>query len=179
MRLSLLCICQMNHKPIPYAVAICWWAQAVLVDIKSWDYGGLILSEWRERRTGRQREWRGERWRVMLPLSIGPQLSECGKVEGRASDWHLPNCLIHQRLWGRSSTWWFVKANKPVHVHTDNNMLITLSPVSYGGNWSSCWKQRDKGPQGVTVVVILFPEIESITYCMGQSSFVLALKLLF
>lgn len=67
MRLSLLCMCQMNHKPIPYAIAICWWAQAVLVDIKSWDYEGLILSEWRERRTGRQAEWRRERWRVNAP----------------------------------------------------------------------------------------------------------------
>lgn len=43
---SLLCKCQMNHKPIPYAIAICWWDQAVLVDIKSRDYKCLILSEW-------------------------------------------------------------------------------------------------------------------------------------
>lgn len=42
---SLLGECQMNHKPIPYAIAICWWAQAVLVDIKSSDYKYFILSE--------------------------------------------------------------------------------------------------------------------------------------
>lgn len=74
MRLSLLCMCQMNHKPIPYAIAICWWAQAVLVDIKSRDYGGLILSEWGEKRTGRWWEWRGERWRLVLAprFPIGP-----------------------------------------------------------------------------------------------------------
>lgn len=38
---SLLCPSQMNHKPIPYAIAICWWAQAVLVGIKSRDYEKL------------------------------------------------------------------------------------------------------------------------------------------
>lgn len=165
MRLSLLCLCQMNHKPIPYAIAICWWAQAVLVDIKSRDYGGLILSEWRERRTGRQRERRGERWRAMPPLrcAAGLQVSGCGEVEGRAADWHLPNCLIYQRLWGINSTCWFAKANKPFRVHTDNNMFVTLSPVSHGGNWSSCQKQRDKSLQGTAAVVILPPENESVT----------------
>lgn len=81
MRLSLLCMCQMNHKPIPYAIAICWWAQAVLVDMKSRDYGGLILCEWREKRTGRQRGWRVGRWtaRLSLCLSAGPQVSGFGK----------------------------------------------------------------------------------------------------
>lgn len=166
-RLPLLCLCQMNHKPIPYAIAICWWAQAVLVDIKSRDYGGLILSEWTERRRGRQREWRGERWRVMQPSPLlywsTGQWPWRGK-KGRAADWHLPNCLIYRRLWGISSTCWFVKANKQFHVHKDNNMFVTLSPVSYGDNWSGCQKQRDKSLRGITVVVILLPEIESITY---------------
>lgn len=164
-RLSLLCLCQMNHKPIPYAIAICWWAQAVLVDIKSRDYGGLILSEWTEKRRGRQRAWRGTRWRQCYPLCppIGPHVSSHREVEGRAADWHLPNCLICRKLWGISSTCWFVEANKQLHEHTDNNMFVTLSPVSYGGNWSGCQKQRDQSLLGIMVAVILLFEIESIT----------------
>lgn len=73
MRLSLLCMCQMNHKPIPYAIAICWWAQAVLVDIKSRDYGGLILSEWREREGQGDRESEGGKgggWRSLPALLL-------------------------------------------------------------------------------------------------------------
>lgn len=117
-----------------------------------------------EEREG-QGDGESERWRVMLLLCfvIGPQVSDCAKVEGSAADWHLPNCLIYQRLWGISSTCWFVKANKHFHVLTDNNMFVTLSPVSYGGNWSSCQIQRDESLQGITVVVILRSEIESIT----------------
>lgn len=94
-----------------------------------------------------------------------------------AADWHLPTCLIYQRLWGISSTCWFVKANKQFHVHTHNNMFVTLSPVSYGGNWSSCQKQRDKSLQGITVVVVLLWNRES--YIWANHQMLLALKLLF
>lgn len=86
MRLSLLCMCQMNHKPIPYAIAICWWAQAVLVDIKSRDYRGLILSEWRERRTERPSECEGKGDALSVCFSIGPRVSDCRKV-GRQGYW--------------------------------------------------------------------------------------------
>lgn len=54
-------------------------------------------------------------------------------------------------------------------------MFVTLSPVSYGGNWSSCQKQKDKNPEGVTVVV---SEVESITFgpisiCVGAKALIL------
>lgn len=95
---------------------------------------------------------------------IGPQVSGHREVEGRAADWHPPNSLIYRKLWGISSTCWFVNANKQLHEHTDNNMFVTLSPVSYGGNWSGCQKQRDQSLLGITVAVVLLSEIESITY---------------
>lgn len=106
----------------------------------------------------------GGGWCYPLCPLIGPQVSGHREVEGRAADWHLPNCLIYRELWGISSTCWLVKANKQLHEHTDSNMFVTLSPVSYGGNWSGCQKQRDKSLLGITVAVILLTEIESITY---------------
>lgn len=124
------------------------------------------VNERREGEGDRESEGgKGGGWCNPLRSSIGPQVSDRGEVKkGRAADWHLPNCLIYRRLWGISSTCWFVKANKQFHVHKDNNMFVTLSPVSYGDNWSGCQKQRDKSLRGITVVVILLPEIESITY---------------
>lgn len=97
---------------------------------------------------------KGGGWCNPLCSSVGPHFIDCGKVEGRAAHRHLPNGLIQRRLWGISWTCWFAKANKQFPVHTDNNMFVTLSPVSYGGNWSGCQKQRDKSRWGITVVVI-------------------------
>lgn len=91
MRLSLLCMCQMNHKPIPYAIAICWWAQAVLVDIKSRDYGGLILSEWRERRTETYKEseygWKGGTYFLIFIKPTTTKKKSLITLSGISSTW--------------------------------------------------------------------------------------------
>ena len=110
------------------------------------------VNEGRGGQGGRESDGGGERWRWRARLAlcslIGPRVSEWGQVEGRAADPHLPNCVIYQRLRGISSTWWFVTANKQFPEHTDNNMFVTLSPVSHGGNWSSCQKTKGQTPKG-------------------------------
>lgn len=135
MRLSLRWMCQMNHKPLPYAAAICWWAQAVLVDVKSVDYGGLILCERGETRTGSWRWWR-RGWRAMLPVPA-LWLVDGSAAEGKGRRPGLsptpPNRLIYTRLRGINSTWSSLETNKQFFLQTDDNMFAASSPETHGG----------------------------------------------